>query len=136
MEEPGGLQSMGLQSRTRLKRQQQHVDIWQKLTQCCKAIILQLKINTFFLKSMRLSLATLFKTVLPTLPLTFNIPLPFLCFTFPHCIYDRIHFSHLYYLPHFHQNVSSMSIRIFVFITGLDASCLEQYLPICQLLNE
>ena len=25
-----------------------HVDIWQKPTQCCKAIILQLNINTFF----------------------------------------------------------------------------------------
>ena len=29
-----------------------HVDAWQKPTQYCKVIILQLKINTFFLKSM------------------------------------------------------------------------------------
>ena len=28
-----------------------HVDVWQKLTQYCKAIILQLKINTFEKKS-------------------------------------------------------------------------------------
>ena len=27
-----------------------HVDVWQKPTQYCKVIILQLKINTFFLK--------------------------------------------------------------------------------------
>ena len=25
-----------------------HVDVWQKPTQCCKAIILQLKLNNFF----------------------------------------------------------------------------------------
>ena len=49
-----------------------HVEVWQKLTQHCKAIILQLKINIFFKKRSSLAqISEYYSAVLPSKYLKF-----------------------------------------------------------------